>query len=148
MKYINDIYEINTISRPLHPGGHLPPRWQCPHFIHSLPIIFFIYGQEPPLYNQNLPDLWLLISWSCLLIDIGNCRLLFITIDNSQRPSTNRIDECFDLFCVVLFGTLLRASSIQQTHVLERRENALGMSHPIWGPLIHIFVDEKKNWEG
>ena len=22
------------------------------------------------------------------------------------------------------------------------------MLDPIWGPLIHIFVDEKKNWEG
>ena len=25
------------------------------------------------------------------------------------------------------------------------RPSALGMSDPIWGPLIHIFVDEKKN---
>ena len=24
------------------------------------------------------------------------------------------------------------------------RPSALGMSDPIWGPLIHIFVDEKK----
>ena len=24
------------------------------------------------------------------------------------------------------------------------RPSALGMSEPIWGPLIHIFVDEKK----
>ena len=28
------------------------------------------------------------------------------------------------------------------------RPSAFGMSDPIWGPLIHIFVDEKKNWEG
>ena len=27
MNNINDIYEINDISRPLHPGGHLPPTW-------------------------------------------------------------------------------------------------------------------------
>ena len=26
----------------------------------------------------------------------------------------------------------------------ETRPSALGMSDPIWGPLIHIFVDEKK----
>ena len=25
------------------------------------------------------------------------------------------------------------------------RPSALGMSDPIWGPLIHIFVEEKKN---
>ena len=28
------------------------------------------------------------------------------------------------------------------------RPSALGMSDPIWGPLIHIFVDEKKKCEG
>ena len=27
---------------------------------------------------------------------------------------------------------------------LGTRPSALGMSDPIWGPLIHIFVDEKK----
>ena len=27
----------------------------------------------------------------------------------------------------------------------QTRPSALGMSDPIWGPLIHIFVDEKKN---
>ena len=26
----------------------------------------------------------------------------------------------------------------------KTRPSALGMSDPIWGPLIHIFVDEKK----
>ena len=30
----------------------------------------------------------------------------------------------------------------------ETRPSALGMSDPIWGPLIHIFVDEKKKCEG
>ena len=30
----------------------------------------------------------------------------------------------------------------------KTRPSALGMSDPIWGPLIHIFVDEKKNWKG
>ena len=28
------------------------------------------------------------------------------------------------------------------------RPSALVMSDPIWGPLFHMFVDEKKNWEG
>ena len=28
---------------------------------------------------------------------------------------------------------------------VETRPSVLGMSDPIWGPLIHIFVDEKKN---
>ena len=28
------------------------------------------------------------------------------------------------------------------------RPSALGMSDPIWGPLIHILVDEKKKCEG
>ena len=28
---------------------------------------------------------------------------------------------------------------------LQTRPSALGMSDPILGPLIHIFVDEKKN---
>ena len=28
---------------------------------------------------------------------------------------------------------------------LQTRPSALGMSDPIWGPLIHIYVDEKKN---
>ena len=27
MNNLNDIYAINNISRPLHPGGHLPPTW-------------------------------------------------------------------------------------------------------------------------
>ena len=27
---------------------------------------------------------------------------------------------------------------------IKTRPSALGMSDPIWGPLIHIFVDEKK----
>ena len=31
---------------------------------------------------------------------------------------------------------------------LETRPSALGMSDPIWGPLIHIFVDEEKKCEG
>ena len=30
----------------------------------------------------------------------------------------------------------------------KTRPRPLGMSDPIWGPLIHIFVDEKKNCEG
>ena len=30
----------------------------------------------------------------------------------------------------------------------ETRPSALGMSDPIWGPLINIFVDEKKKCEG
>ena len=30
----------------------------------------------------------------------------------------------------------------------KTRPSALGMSDPIWGPLIHIFVDEKKKCEG
>ena len=29
--------------------------------------------------------------------------------------------------------------------LLKTRPSAFGMSDPIWGPLIHIFVDEKKN---
>ena len=31
---------------------------------------------------------------------------------------------------------------------LKTRPSALGMSDPIWGPLIHIFEDEKKKCEG
>ena len=32
--------------------------------------------------------------------------------------------------------------------LIATRPSALGMSDPIWGPLIHIFVDEKKKCEG
>ena len=32
----------------------------------------------------------------------------------------------------------------RQLTVLPTRPSALGMSDQIWGPLIHIFVDEKK----
>ena len=32
-----------------------------------------------------------------------------------------------------------------QADLCTTRPSALGMSDPIWGPLIHIFVDEKKN---
>ena len=37
-----------------------------------------------------------------------------------------------------------------QSDKLSTRPSALGMSEsdPIWGPLIHIFVDEKKKCEG
>ena len=31
---------------------------------------------------------------------------------------------------------------------IKTRPSALGMSDPIWGPLIHIIVDEKKKCEG
>ena len=30
----------------------------------------------------------------------------------------------------------------------QTRPSALGMSDPFWGPLIHIFVDEKKKCKG
>ena len=30
----------------------------------------------------------------------------------------------------------------------KTRPSALGMSDPIWGPLIYIFVDKKKKCEG
>ena len=33
-------------------------------------------------------------------------------------------------------------------NIKQTRPSALGMSNPIWGPLIHIFVDEKKKCEG
>ena len=32
--------------------------------------------------------------------------------------------------------------------LVKTRPSALGMSDPIWGPFIHVFVDEKKDWEG
>ena len=35
-----------------------------------------------------------------------------------------------------------RARELSQ---MKTRPSALGMSDPIWGPIIHIFVDEKKN---
>ena len=40
---------------------------------------------------------------------------------------------------------LLKAPSVL---IRATRPSALGMSDPIWGPLIHIFVDEKKKCEG
>ena len=33
-------------------------------------------------------------------------------------------------------------------HTKVTRPSALGMSDPIWGPLIHNFVDEKKKCKG
>ena len=66
------------------------PRWQCP-----LTICILHMARSHPIYIQirkNLWDLWLLFSGSCLSIAIDNCIMLSITIDESQRPSTNRID--------------------------------------------------------
>ena len=37
---------------------------------------------------------------------------------------------------------------IENVNVNQTRPSALGMSDPIWGSLIHIFVDEKKKCEG
>ena len=37
---------------------------------------------------------------------------------------------------------------IEVSEYEKTRPSALGMSDPIWGPLIHIFVDEKKKCEG
>ena len=37
---------------------------------------------------------------------------------------------------------------LMRANPYETRPSALGMSDPIWGPLIHIFVDEKKKCEG
>ena len=38
-----------------------------------------------------------------------------------------------------------RKSKIDGTHkkISCTRPSALGMSDPIWGPLVHVFVDEK-----
>ena len=38
--------------------------------------------------------------------------------------------------------------ALEQVEAFETRPSALGMSDPIWGPLIHIFVDDKKKCEG
>ena len=34
--------------------------------------------------------------------------------------------------------------NVKESNFNKTRPSALGMSDPIWGPLIHIFVDEKK----
>ena len=39
-------------------------------------------------------------------------------------------------------------SSWSSISSMSTRPSALGMSDPIWGPLIHIFVDEKKKCKG
>ena len=41
--------------------------------------------------------------------------------------------------------TTTRAPAVLKTQNNQTRPSALGMSDPIWGPFIHIFVDEKKN---
>ena len=46
-----------------------------------------------------------------------------------------------------IFGpkfSLLSPVWLQVACDYETRPSALGMSDPIWGPVIHIFVDEKK----
>ena len=37
---------------------------------------------------------------------------------------------------------------IENVNVNQTRPSALGMSDPIWGSLIHIFVDKKKKCKG
>ena len=46
----------------------------------------------------------------------------------------------------VVFRVLCQSDTPNQnTKSQSTRPSALGMSYPIWGPLIYIFVDGKKN---
>ena len=43
---------------------------------------------------------------------------------------------------------LILILNYKEEKTIKTRPSALGMLDPIWGPLIHIFVDEKKKCEG
>ena len=55
-----------------------------------------------------------------------------------------------EVLCIVrcMMATLKNIFStgkiLVASNAVETRPSALGMSDQIWGPLIHIFVDEKK----
>ena len=67
----------------------------------------------------------------------SNCRIDTICVETRNGPSGTRPRE------------LNKTPRLQIKYAFTiTRPSALGMSDPIWGPLIHIFVDEKKKCKG
>ena len=60
-----------------------------------------------------------------------------------QRAVNNQVGQ-------LLTGSLLNNSMEAKNAQIpsETRPSAIGMSDPIWGPLILFFVDDKKKCEG
>ena len=79
--------------------------------------------------------------WSvCLSITVVTSRLFSILWRlRSWRPC---------VFCAKCLKFRLTTPATKTNLITLTRPSALGMSDPIWGPLIYIFVDEKKKCEG
>ena len=71
----------------------------------------------------------------------------------TSRSRSKQSVKCFKIdtlrnahLCLIDLGVHATLSNLKIEN--KTRPSALGMSDPIWGPLIHIFVDEKKKCEG
>ena len=78
---------------------------------------------------------------------------LFLHSVGVLRKHYNHTNPSISTFIRHFSGKLDRITISSTDQALEQMElitrpSALGMSDPIWGPLIHIFVDEKKKCEG
>ena len=96
---------------------------------------------------QNINFLRAICDWFLWILRVSSdnvhlCNGLYSNILNEDGPSDWQpkkmpMPKTIEKYVYV-------QSDIWRLRKSSTRPSALGMSDPIWGPLIHIFVDEKK----
>ena len=141
-------------------SGHTVPRDQL--MLEEYPTFSYLEHSPDLLYFLRLSLFWC----CCDLLYRGKwgevwrqiCLLPnFLAAANPQKEAPPNWKRNSPTFGQVLFFMIISIHflSWRTVHLLIRRiaifqtrPSALGMSDPIWGPLIHIFVDEKKKCGG